>query len=51
MRLRRQGGWLPEDRVRNLVESAIDPPFLGMIGESRVNVLQLNSALDQLRSS
>jgi potassium-transporting ATPase KdpC subunit len=42
---------LPEDRVRALVEAAIETPFLGLIGEPRVNVLELNLALDRLKSS
>ncbi len=42
---------LPEDRVRGLVEGAIESPFLGLIGEPRVNVLRLNLALDRLKSS
>jgi potassium-transporting ATPase KdpC subunit len=42
---------LPEDRVRGLVEGAIERPFLGLIGEPRVNILQLNLALDRLKSS
>jgi K+-transporting ATPase ATPase C chain len=42
---------LPEDKVRALVEGAIDGRFLGLIGEPRVNVLQLNLALDGLKSS
>ena len=42
---------LPEDRVRALVNAAIEAPFLGLIGEPRVNVLELNLALDQLKSS
>ncbi|HTR13880.1 MAG TPA: potassium-transporting ATPase subunit KdpC [Roseiarcus sp.] len=42
---------LDEGRVRALVESSIDKPFFGLIGEPRVNVLQLNLALDQLKSS
>src|SRR5580704_17630920 len=33
---------LPEDRVRALVDAAIESPFLGLIGEPRVNVLELN---------
>ena len=42
---------LPEDRVRAVVEAAIEPPFLGLIGEPKVNVLELNLALDRLKSS
>jgi potassium-transporting ATPase KdpC subunit len=42
---------LPEDKVRGLVEGAIAGRFLGLIGEPRVNVLQLNLALDGLKSS
>ena len=42
---------LPEDRVRALVEAAVERPFLGLIGEPRVNILQLNLALDGLKSS
>jgi potassium-transporting ATPase KdpC subunit len=42
---------LPEDKVRALVEGAIATRFLGLIGEPRVNVLQLNLALDGLKSS
>jgi potassium-transporting ATPase KdpC subunit len=42
---------LPEDRVRALVEGAIERPAFGLIGEPRVNILRLNLALDQLKSS
>jgi potassium-transporting ATPase KdpC subunit len=42
---------LPEDKVRALVEGAIDGRALGLIGEPRVNVLRLNLALDGLKAS
>jgi K+-transporting ATPase ATPase C chain len=39
---------VPEDQVAKLVEASIEGPFLGLIGEERVNVLKLNLALDAL---
>jgi potassium-transporting ATPase KdpC subunit len=42
---------LPEDRVRALVESAIEGRAVGLIGEPKINVLRLNLALDGLKSS
>lgn len=39
---------LPAERVVALVEASIDSPILGVLGESRVNVLKLNFALDAL---
>ena len=39
---------LQEDRVRQLVEAHIAGRQLGFLGEARVNVLELNFALDAL---
>src|ERR1700739_1882980 len=41
-----KAGNLSEERVRQLVNEHIQERFLGILGESRVNVLQLNIALD-----
>ena len=43
-----KGRNLPEDRVRQLVTDTAQGRLLGLLGEPRVNVLQLNLALDKL---
>lgn len=39
---------LPESAVRNLIDAHITPRQFGLLGEPRVNVLELNLALDEL---
>jgi K+-transporting ATPase ATPase C chain len=39
---------LPEDRLRQLVNDSTEGRFLDFLGEPRVNVLELNLALDRL---
>jgi K+-transporting ATPase ATPase C chain len=39
---------LSEDRIRQLIEQHITSRQLGVLGEPRVNVLELNLALDEL---
>jgi K+-transporting ATPase ATPase C chain len=41
---------LPEDHVRALVASQTRGRWLGFLGEPRVNLLELNLALDRLKS-
>lgn len=42
---------IPESTLRDLVTANITPRQFGLLGEARVNVLQLNLALDALQSS
>jgi len=46
-RVARERG-MSEDNVRNLVQHATQGRLLGLLGEPRVNVLELNLALDSL---
>ena len=39
---------LLNEKIAALVEESIEPPQFGFLGEPRVNVLQLNRALDRL---
>lgn len=41
---------LPEAQVRDLVTRYVEGRFLGVLGERRINVLQLNMALDARKS-
>jgi K+-transporting ATPase ATPase C chain len=41
---------LPEARIRELIASRTQERLVGLLGEPRVNVLNLNIALDRLRS-
>lgn len=44
-----QARGLSVEKVHHLVEQQTDRPLLGLLGERRVNVLQLNLALETLR--
>ena len=38
---------VPVDRVRQLIQTHTEPPTFGFLGRARVNVLELNLALDE----
>ena len=40
---------LGEDRIRQLIDQQINGRQLGVLGEPRVNVLELNLALDAMK--
>lgn len=40
---------LPEGKVKELVKTHTEGPFLGLFGPSKVNILALNIALDQMK--
>ena len=42
---------LSAERVRLLVETSVERPWLGLVGEVRISVLQLNLALDRLQAT
>lgn len=40
---------LPEAKIKTLVDGQIEKPLAGMLGPSKINVLKLNIALDELK--
>lgn len=42
---------LPEETIKNLIQKHVKNRTLGLLGEPRINVLELNLALDELRDS
>ena len=44
-------GWgLSEPAIRELIAEHVEGPTLGFLGETRVNVLELNLALDRMQA-
>ena len=44
-----QARGIPVDKINSLIQQAIQKPLFGLFGTERVNVLQLNLALDNLK--
>jgi K+-transporting ATPase ATPase C chain len=40
---------ISEEKIRSLVTEHVEKPLLGLLGTERVNVLQLNIDLDNLK--
>ncbi len=40
---------LSEEQIKNVINTQTEKPFLGLFGPSKLNVLKLNIALDQLK--
>jgi potassium-transporting ATPase KdpC subunit len=40
---------LPQDKIRMLVDQHVEKPLMGVFGPSKVNILKLNVALDELK--
>jgi K+-transporting ATPase ATPase C chain len=45
---RGQGARMPESEVKALVDQHTEYPQFGFLGQTRINVLKLNIALDEL---
>jgi K+-transporting ATPase ATPase C chain len=44
-----QARGLPAERVQAIIKASTEPPTFGLLGEARVNVLQVNLALDAMK--
>ena len=40
---------ISSEKLNNLIDANAEQPFIGIFGPKKVNVLQLNIALDQLK--